>query len=93
MPRQGGTTLSASRPKQSNHLSRKRPSETRGAAQTPPAVTGLGTLQMPLIVLVEFDFSCRGDFNPLLDSFVCLMLGHANTPNLFYAQRSNNRPG
>ncbi len=82
MPRNRKTALAGGGPKQSNHLISKRPGKARGAAQAPSPVTGLGTLQMPLIMLMEFDFSRSGDFNPLLNSFVCFMLGHANTPNL-----------
>ena len=92
MPGRRGNPLPARRAKQRDHLIRKRAAETGRAAQTPPPITGLGTLQMPLIVLMEFDFSSRGHFNPLFNSLVCFMLGHAKTPNQIYAQSSNNRP-
>jgi hypothetical protein len=85
-----GNALPSGRAQQCNHLVRKRAGQTGGAAQTSPPISGLAALQMPLVMLMEFDLSGPGNFNPLFNALVCFVLGHAKTPNLAYC--SMNRP-
>ena len=68
--------LAAARTKKANHLLGERAGDGLGVAKAAAAVAALVGLKVSLVVLVELDFGCRGDFDPLFDTLVGFHFGH-----------------
>jgi hypothetical protein len=81
--------LAATGPEEADHLFGEGAGDGLGVAEPATTVAALVGLEVSLVVLVELDFACGGDFDPLFDTLVGFHFGHGcascdspwNSPN------------